>query len=88
MSCHQPNTGTPSNISAAAQQAARDLLTAGNAYAEAGMQAEALQLYAQAWDVLAQAGDRYADNAAGVLGRGADAADRLFESLVIIGDRP
>lgn len=39
--------------------------------------------YAQAWDVLAQAGDRYADNAAGVLGRNnSDVADLFFQKLV------
>lgn len=64
MTCSQPNNNTPANISAAAQQAARDLMNAGKAYADAGMKAEALQMYAQAWDTLAQAGDRYADNAA------------------------
>jgi len=82
MSCNQPNNNPVTPISAAAQQAASDLLAAGQAYADAGMQAEALQLYAQAWDVLAQAGDRYADNAAGVLGRGGDAADNFFSTLV------
>lgn len=80
MSCNQPNNGTVSIISSQAQQAARDLLAAGKAYADAGMKAEALKMYAQAWDTLAQAGDRYADNAAGVLGRGADPADDFFRT--------
>ncbi|WP_150049248.1 MULTISPECIES: hypothetical protein [Methylomonas] len=38
--------------------------------------------YASAWDALARGGDRYADNAAGVLGRGGDAADYFFQKLV------
>lgn len=36
--------------------------------------------YALAWDALARGGDRYADNAAGVLGRGGDAADYCFQN--------
>lgn len=39
-------------------------------------------LYAQAWNALAQGGDRYADNAAGVLGRNQDSADFFFQKLV------
>lgn len=38
--------------------------------------------YKEAWNTLAQAGDRYADNAAGVLGRNQDAGDRFFQRLV------
>lgn len=38
--------------------------------------------YAEAWNILAQAGDRYADNAAGVLGLNQDAADKFFQTLV------
>ncbi|WGS87962.1 hypothetical protein [Methylomonas sp. UP202] len=41
--------------------------------------------YALAWDALARGGDRYADNAAGVLGRGGDAADFFFQKLVQLG---
>lgn len=35
--------------------------------------------YVEAWNALARGGDRYADNAAGVLGRNADAADLFFK---------
>lgn len=38
--------------------------------------------YAEAWNTLAQGGDRYADNAAGVLGRNDDSADYFFQKLV------
>ena len=62
------SSSVPSNIPPAAVQAARDQLTQGNAMA--------------AWETLANAGDRYADNAAAVLGRNGDLADRFFHDLV------
>ena len=58
----------PSYIPQSAIQEARDHLSQGRVM--------------EAWNVLAQAGDRYADNAAAVLGRNSDAADRVFELLV------
>lgn len=58
----------PSYIPQSAIQEARDHLSQGRVM--------------EAWNVLAQAGDRYADNAVAVLGRNSDAADRVFELLV------
>jgi len=58
----------PSNIPPSAVSAARDLWQQGK--------------YMEAWDTLGQAGDRYADNAAGVLGRNQNAGDQFFQSLV------
>lgn len=55
-------------ISATAVATARDLYNQGQ--------------YGQAWEALAQAGDRYADNAAGVVGPSKDGGDLFFKTLV------
>jgi len=65
---YQPVDVIRSNIPQSVVQAARDQWAAGN--------------YAGAWSTLAQAGDRYADNAAMALGGGNDAAGPFFHDLV------
>ena len=68
MAAYQPVDQIPSNINPAAVQAARIQWNNGD--------------YAGAWSTLAQAGDRYADNAAMVLNVGTDAAGQFFYDLV------